>query len=49
MVKRKRIMKKLAITDPAQIEEIIRKCTFCSVGITDLQGNPYVIPMEKQE
>jgi Predicted flavin-nucleotide-binding protein len=38
-------MKKLAITDPAQIEEIIRKCTFCSVGITDLQGNPYVIPM----
>ncbi len=38
-------MKKLTITDPAQIEEIIRKCTFCSVGITDLKGNPYVIPM----
>lgn len=38
-------MKTLTITDPAQIEEIIRKCPYCTVGITDTQGNPYVIPM----
>lgn len=38
-------MKKLTITDPVQIEGIIRKCTHCSVGMIDLQGNPYVIPM----
>ena len=38
-------MKTIAITDPAEIEAIIRKCPYCMVGITDLQGNPYVIPM----
>lgn len=38
-------MKTIAITDPAEIEDIIRKCPYCMVGITDLQGNPYVIPM----
>ena len=38
-------MKTITITDPVQIEEIIRKCAYCTVGITDLEGNPYVIPM----
>lgn len=38
-------MKTIAITDPAEIEDIIRKCPYCMVGIIDLQGNPYVIPM----
>lgn len=38
-------MKTIAITDPVEIEDIIRKCPYCMVGITDLQGNPYVIPM----
>ena len=38
-------MKTIAITDPAEIEDIIRKCPYCMVGITNLQGNPYVIPM----
>lgn len=38
-------MKTIALTDPLQIEEIIRKCPYCTVSITDLQGNPYAIPM----
>ena len=38
-------MKTITITDPTQIEEIIRKCPYCIVGITDLEGNPYAIPM----
>ena len=38
-------MKTIAITDPAEIEAIIRKCPYCTVGITDSEGNPYVIPM----
>lgn len=38
-------MKTITITDPAQIEEIILKCPYCTVGITDQQGNPYLIPM----
>lgn len=38
-------MKTITITAPAQIESIIRKCPYCTVGITDLQGNPYVVPM----
>lgn len=38
-------MKTITITDPIEIEEIIRKCAYCNVGITDLEGNPYVIPM----
>ena len=38
-------MKTITITDPVQIEEIIRKCAYCTVGITDLEGNPYIIPM----
>lgn len=38
-------MKTITIENPAQIEEIIRKCPYCTVGITDHEGNPYVIPM----
>ena len=38
-------MKTITITDRAQIEDIIRKCPYCTVGITDGEGNPYVIPM----
>lgn len=38
-------MKTITITDPTQIEEIIRKCPYCIVGITDLEGNPYAVPM----
>ena len=38
-------MKTIAITEPAEIEAIIRKCPYCMVGITDQEGNPYVVPM----
>lgn len=38
-------MKTISITDPKEIEDIIRKCAYCTVGLTDLEGNPYVIPM----
>jgi len=38
-------MKTITITDQKEIEEIIRKCTCCSVAMVDLEGNPYVIPM----
>lgn len=38
-------MKTIAITEPAEIEAIIRKCPYCMVGITDPEGNPYVVPM----
>ena len=38
-------MKTITITDRAQIEDIIRKCPYCTVGITDGEGNPYVVPM----
>lgn len=38
-------MKTLIIEDKQQIESIILKCDACFVGITDLEGNPYVVPM----
>lgn len=38
-------MKTIAITDPKEIEDIIRRCTYCMVGLTDADGNPYVLPM----
>lgn len=38
-------MKTIAITELTEIEAIIRKCPYCTVGITDLEGNPYVVPM----
>ena len=38
-------MKTITITDPLQVEEIIRKCPYCTVSTIDLEGNPYAIPM----
>ena len=38
-------MKTIAITDRRQIEDIIRKCPYCTVGMTDKEGNPYIVPM----
>lgn len=38
-------MKTLVHTDQATIEEAIRQCQVCSVGMVDTDGTPYVIPM----
>lgn len=38
-------MKTITITDRRQIEDIIRKCPYCTVGMTDKEGNPYIVPM----
>lgn len=38
-------MKTIIIEDKERVEEIIARCDICYVGITDLEGNPYVIPM----
>ena len=38
-------MKTVIIEDKQRIESIILHCDACFVGITDLEGNPYVIPM----
>ncbi len=33
------------ITDKAEIESIINQCDICFVGLTEIDGTPYVIPM----
>ena len=38
-------MKTIQITNEAEITAIINKCPYCMLGLTDLEGNPYVIPM----
>ena len=38
-------MKTSIIEDKQSIETIIRRCDICFIGITDLDGNPYVLPM----
>lgn len=38
-------MKTYIIEDRQRLESIILRCGTCFVGITDLKGNPYVIPM----
>jgi nitroimidazol reductase NimA-like FMN-containing flavoprotein (pyridoxamine 5'-phosphate oxidase superfamily) len=38
-------MKTIIIEDKERVEEIISRCDICYVGITDLEGDPYVIPM----
>lgn len=38
-------MRTVAIEDQQRVEEILSRCDICFVGITDLEGNPYVIPM----
>lgn len=38
-------MKTCIIEEKERIEAIIMNCDACFVGITDLEGNPYVVPM----
>lgn len=38
-------MKTIVIEEKERMEEIIRRCEICFVGITDCEGNPYVVPM----
>lgn len=38
-------MKTEVITDPQQIESVIKACSICYVGLIDSEGAPYVIPM----
>ncbi len=38
-------IKKVTITDPAEIEDIIRQAEVCYVGIVDENNKPYVLPM----
>jgi len=38
-------MRSKILTDPGEIRSIIRKCLWCHLGMSDLQGNPYVLPM----
>lgn len=38
-------MKTLVHTDKGLIEEVIRKCDVCYVGLADTDGTPYVLPM----
>ena len=38
-------MKTFIIEDKQRIESIILHCDVCFVGIVDMEGNPYVVPM----
>lgn len=38
-------MKTLTITEKEDIEDIIAKCAVCFVGMADIDGTPYVLPM----
>lgn len=38
-------MKTVIIQEKEKVEEIVSRCDICYVGITDLSGDPYVIPM----
>ena len=38
-------MKTIVIEDKQRIESVILQADACFVGITDLEGNPYVVPM----
>lgn len=38
-------MKTIEINDKQRVEEILSRCSVCYVGMVDLEGNPYVIPM----
>ncbi len=38
-------MKTLTHEDKALVEEVIRSCDICFVGMADTDGTPYVIPM----
>ena len=38
-------MKTIVIEDKQRIESIILQADACFVGMVDLEGNPYVVPM----
>lgn len=38
-------MKTITLTDRAEIDQIILSCPYCTLGMTDAEGHPYVIPM----
>jgi nitroimidazol reductase NimA-like FMN-containing flavoprotein (pyridoxamine 5'-phosphate oxidase superfamily) len=38
-------MKTIPITEQEQIEEIIKACNICFLGVADTDGTPYVLPM----
>ena len=38
-------MKTLVHTDREFVEQVIRKCDVCFVGMADTDGTPYVLPM----
>ncbi|HPD59765.1 MAG TPA: pyridoxamine 5'-phosphate oxidase family protein, partial [Paludibacteraceae bacterium] len=38
-------MRTFFIEDQVEIENIINACDICFVGISELDGSPYVIPM----
>ena len=38
-------MKTTIITTRCEMEDILQRVPICYVGVTDLEGNPYVTPM----
>lgn len=38
-------MKTIELTDRAVIDDIIDRCPYCMLGLTDGEGLPYVLPM----
>ncbi|MBU1008872.1 MAG: pyridoxamine 5'-phosphate oxidase family protein [Bacteroidetes bacterium] len=38
-------MKSRPLSFQPDIDDIIRKCTFCSLAMVDAEGKPYVLPM----
>ena len=38
-------MKTIFIEDKKHIDEIIRSCDICNLGVVDSEGKPYVVPM----
>jgi uncharacterized protein len=38
-------MKHRILTNSKEIEEIIKKCQICHVAMIDLEGKPYLVPM----
>jgi uncharacterized protein len=38
-------MKNRPLTNPAEIDDIIKKCLFCHVAMVDPDGLPYVLPL----
>ena len=38
-------MKTIELTDRAAIDDVITRCPYCMLGLTDEEGKPYVVPM----